>query len=341
MSARLFAAISFLAASHVACGVKELPSWEAEADFRYNDFMRWVSENKQQIAAQSGKFEAHEIPEEFDIDKASTSKMYEGHLRPEVVEMAKTIDKWEYTKFAWMTGDLFVLSSTPLHLFIMSKLMDFAGKGKTFVDAGCGSGYLLLFWHKLCSNKTAPESAACKAIGLEFNSDLAEDARRIARTHPQVPRSDGSQTEIFTEDILNLSTDALSYMQSTDVIYVSPAVWALRDLEALARVLRIDGVMLANLCTERIEGESDKCKARFAFYRKKQSGGIESLEEDVSDGSDGIVHTAVTASKPPTSASMGQSDVKVVDVRVSGKIDVSVSPHSYESSFLGRSSGVR
>lgn len=277
--------------SETAFILKELPAlWPASIKpprpFGYTTFMEWV--RRENFTALDG---LKWLPEwtEFDIDAASTGKFGpflkgpDGAWTPDSatsVKVSKGINTLPFLDHIFRQADVTSIGSPGTHLYVISKLLGGAsGRSKpTFVDAGCGPGFLLLAWVLGAGDNS-------RAIGIDLEEDNVMLARRnfISPVNTDVLDTkslrlpENAQIKAYVGDALAPDTGMLGLVPGTvDAINVGVAVRAMADLKPLAGLLRPGGLLLAPYCkplADQAPGiPKGKCDALLELFRKGADG---------------------------------------------------------------------
>lgn len=256
--------------------------------YEYGTFMKWLQQENF-AAVQDWKWK----PEvsEFDLDAPSKSGKFAPYLKgleaEQVISAAKHINKFLFLRDIMHTGNLNHVGGPGTHLYILQKLAAAtAARGlpqPTFLDAGCGPGYLLLAWNLICG----PGS---RAVGVDLDSDTVQSAKRYLAS-PQAldvasaAKISGSTTDVYVGDALQPRASAIGVTPgAVDAVNVGLAVKSLAELDSLSGLLRPGGLMLAPICLSDAEQPKDvpsgKCEGRLRVFQKGSDGKLVKLLGD-------------------------------------------------------------
>jgi len=254
--------------------------------YSYGTFMKWLREND--FKSVEGLKWPPEVAE-FDIDAAARGGKFgqwmKGHDGDTAVSVAKSINKFEFLEEIMVNGDLSTIGGPGTHLYVFRRLLGAATgvKGPTFLDAGCGPGYLLMAWVLA----TGPGS---RAVGADIDEAVIAAARRHLHSEHALDASvakipDDASMEVHVGDALNPDPKTLGLDPGTvDAINVGLAVNALEDLAPLIKLLRVGGKLLAPICRPPIEQSSDvprgKCDGFLKTFQKTDDGKVQREAQD-------------------------------------------------------------
>jgi len=176
-----------------------------------------------------------------------------------------------------ISGDLGLIGSPATHLYVMRKLAKAASgvTHPTFLDAGCGPGYLLMSWVLMAGDGS-------RAVGIDMNAQAVASAKRhvaspdaldTQATH--LPK--GATLDAFVGDALKPDAAVLGLSPgSVDAVNVGVAVRDLTALAPLAELLRTGGVMAAPVCKPAAQQPKDvpkgRCEGHFRVFVKAADG---------------------------------------------------------------------
>lgn len=194
----------------------------------------------------------------FDVDAAIRAHFnwFEGEDMSAVAELAKHINRYAFMEDIMLNGDDSAQCSLAMHLYILQKFRKVAKPGSTFMDAGCGTGYLLLAWNLLAGDGS-------RAVGLEV------DASRVAlaRKHLEDPTSlalgielpKATVRRVHHGDALRPDSKALRLTPgSVDAICVGAAARTTKELAPLAELLREGGLLAAPMFSAASVGQPSR-----------------------------------------------------------------------------------
>lgn len=244
--------------------------------YHYDTFMAWL--RRTNFSEVPGVGWPPEVAE-FDLDAAAAAGKYAPYLAGSegaaAVAAAKGINKFVFMREIIASGDITTTGAPGTHLYILRRMLGAARGGSphpTFLDAGCGTGYLLLAWRLLAGEGS-------RAIGFDVSKDVVDEARRHLQSSnvldPLVALHSGS-TNLFVGDVFRPNSAAWGLQEgSVDAINVGVAVRAVSDLNPLARLLRQDGVLIAPICWPDAKQPADvpvgRCAGFLRVLRKGRS----------------------------------------------------------------------
>jgi len=252
--------------------------------YHYDEFMTWLKQTDFSQFKQSLKWQPEVA--EFDIDAAAQGKFgpwLTGSFADSAIAVAKSINKYSFMDDILLTGNLDIVGAPGTHLYVLRRLLE-AAQGSahpTFVDAGCGPGYLLMAW-------ILAAGEGSRAVGIDVDQMAVASAERHLRNAGafdtdavSLPR--GAETQVFVGDALNPDGRALGLRpNSVDAINLGLAVEfesAMEDLSPLAQFLRTGGLMAAPVCNPAEEQPSSipkgKCAGLFKIFVKSEDGSLQ------------------------------------------------------------------
>eukprot|EP00747_Dinoflagellata_sp_TGD_P167444 gnl/TRDRNA2_/TRDRNA2_191875_c0_seq1.p1 gnl/TRDRNA2_/TRDRNA2_191875_c0~~gnl/TRDRNA2_/TRDRNA2_191875_c0_seq1.p1 ORF type:complete len:383 (-),score=62.27 gnl/TRDRNA2_/TRDRNA2_191875_c0_seq1:75-1223(-) len=267
--------------------------------YQYDAFMSWFRATNWTQYASSLKM----VPAAswFDVDHAlkTKSEWFQGQDTSAVQKVAKSINRYLFMSEIALSGDDSTQAGMPLHLYVLQHLRDAsARKGATFLDAGCGTGYLLVAWELLAGTDA-------RALGFDLNPATVKEARHHLASANAVDESalqklisssgsgpspkfspDGTPSfppvgQVTTGNLLSpeKAADELGIKPGeVDAINVGAAVGAVSDLLPLARLLRTGGLLLAPVCDAASDQPANipkgRCAELFQIFRKAEDGSI-------------------------------------------------------------------
>lgn len=252
---------------------------EQPLPYRYESFMKWV---RGKDWSKIKNLELAPDPAEFDIDLALEHEKFGAHLKSkdaqEVARVAKSINKWPFLVESWTQGSFRAIAAPQTHLYIMSKLRPWSQKeGSVFLDAGSGTGYLLLFWLKMAQKNA-------NVIGIEQDYHMADMGFMDEVLFEQLKQQPDEDFEKDTPrpysvkrgDLVSSPLHVLRNVQpdnSIDAINVGAAVQNLGQLDIYKDVLKPGGAMIAAICNPAEEQTpediaDDRCTASLNMYKK-------------------------------------------------------------------------
>eukprot|EP00316_Scyphosphaera_apsteinii_P005122 CAMPEP_0119338774 /NCGR_PEP_ID=MMETSP1333-20130426/96894_1 /TAXON_ID=418940 /ORGANISM="Scyphosphaera apsteinii, Strain RCC1455" /LENGTH=285 /DNA_ID=CAMNT_0007350165 /DNA_START=177 /DNA_END=1034 /DNA_ORIENTATION=- len=223
--------------------------------------------------------------DEFDIDATRHGKwgpwLTAGKDAEEAIEAAKGVNRWLFYEDVMRSGRLASTATPGMHVYILRMLRSAAVNVQrpTFVDAGCGTGFLLQAWLLMAG-------ADARAIGLELDALTAAQALWHLH-HPEAVgiglAASVHGATVHVGDALSPDVRKLGLREGTvDAINVGLAVDHIGALEPLARLLRAGGLMSAPLCKTQQPADmpQDKCAARFRILSKGIEGTLSPQPSD-------------------------------------------------------------
>jgi len=201
------------------------------------------------------------------------------------VSTAKAINKWTFMRGIIREGNLGIIGAPGMHLYILRRLLEAAEASAhpTFLDAGCGPGYLLMAW-------ALAAGEGSHAVGIDIDSDVVASARRYlanpaAFDEDAVHLPKDVKMEAHAGDALNPDIHAIGLEPGTvDAINVGLAVRSLDDLAPMARLLRVGGLLATPVCKPAAEQPSSmaegKCAGLFKVFRKSKDGSLQRMPGD-------------------------------------------------------------
>lgn len=228
---------------------------------------------------------------EFDLDAAVANGKFAPYMNgPEtrnVVATAKKINKFLFMAEIMRTGSLNSVGAPGTHMYILKTLAAAtAAKGlsqPTFLDAGCGYGYLLLAWTQLCGPRS-------RAVGVDVDGRAISFAKQyltnpVALETNALRKSLDLRIDVRTGDALHPDASFFGLQKgSVDAVNVGLAVKSLSDLRPLMALLRVNGLLLAPVCLPESEQPEDvpkgKCEGRLRLYQKSEAGTLARVTGD-------------------------------------------------------------
>jgi len=232
------------------------------------------------------------IPEvsEFDVELAAKTGKFAPWLTGKdisaVKNVMKSVNRLVFLEESMLTGDLTTSAGPAPHLYILHKLISAASgrNNATFLDAGCGTGFMLLAWVLLAGEGS-------RAIGIDVDPDTIESARRhMLNPNVVTPRARhvlrSVSVKVHIGDALDPVGSTASANEplgltagSVDAINVGLAVSGLEALTPLAQLLRAGGQLVAPVCRPPAEQPPDipsgKCAALLEFFEKANDGSLQ------------------------------------------------------------------
>jgi len=254
--------------------------------YEYGSFMGWVKQTD--FADVQGWEWKPDVPE-FDLDAPANSGKFAPYLKQpdgqQAITAAKHINKFIFMGDIMQTGDLNHVGGPGTHLYVIQKLaVATAAKGlpkPTFLDAGCGPGYLLAAWTLICG----PGS---RAFGIDSDRDTVQSAQRYLANPDALDASSkgkiaGATTMVQVDDALKPRMSSLS-PGTVDAVNVGFAVRSLSDLNVLSGFLRSGGLLLAPLCLSDADQPKDvpagKCEGLLKVFEKSSDGALVRMTGD-------------------------------------------------------------
>eukprot|EP00931_Biecheleriopsis_adriatica_P006512 TRINITY_DN107910_c0_g1_i1.p1 TRINITY_DN107910_c0_g1~~TRINITY_DN107910_c0_g1_i1.p1 ORF type:complete len:333 (+),score=71.37 TRINITY_DN107910_c0_g1_i1:34-1032(+) len=247
--------------------------------YDYESFMSWLR-NTEFSEVRSWKWKPEVV--EFDLDASIATGKFAPYMKgPDTVEAlsaAKKVNKFLFMDDIMKTGNLNSVGAPGTHLYILKTLaVATAAKGlsqPTFLDAGCGFGYLLLAWTQVCG----PGS---KAVGIDVDTNAVTLAKQYLAS-PEALAADATPsgiTDVHVGDALRPDGIALGLDKgSVDAVNLGLAVHSLSDLQPLVALLREGGLLLAPMCLPESEQPKDvpkeKCEGRLRLFEKSREGAL-------------------------------------------------------------------
>jgi len=251
------------------------PPWP----YRYDTFCEWLRTTNLEECLDDMSW----VPpaEEFDLEFHSGQGKWSPLLMCEdsraAIDAAKRVNKWLFMHEVMRTGRLVSMATPGMHLYILRALRPAAvgaQRRPTFVDAGCGTGYLLQAWVLMCGCET-------RAVGLELDEETATEASRTLADPEAICSSvswpKGAQTEVHVCNALSPDLDKCGLREGeVDAINCGLAVEGMPVLRRLAKLLRVGGLMTVPLSLdEQPPGvPPDMCAASFRILRKEADGSL-------------------------------------------------------------------
>jgi len=257
--------------------------------YEYSTFMAWLELEQKDFAHVSGWKWKPDVAE-FDLDAPASKGKFAKYLSQpdgqEAITAAKHINKFIFMGDSMQTGDLNHVGGPGTHLYVLQKLaVATAAKGltqPTFLDAGCGPGYLLEAWTVICG----PGS---RAIGIDIDKDTVQNAKRyladpnILDASVSKEQTAGATTLVQVGDAMKPKVSSLK-AGTVDAVNVGLAVKSLSDLDTLSDFLRPDGLMLAPICLSDADQPEDvpagKCQALLKTFKKGSDGELVRMPGD-------------------------------------------------------------
>jgi hypothetical protein len=218
--------------------------------------------------------------DEFDLDAARMSKWgpwLGGEDGAAAIHAAKGVNKWLFMDDVIRDGRLASTATPGMHLYILRRLRPAVRRGSrrpTFIDAGCGTGYLLPAWVLMAGD-------GARAIGLELDASTAGSAREHVE-HPDAvadsyERPARTSMSVHVSDALAPDGRALGVGPGeVHAINVGLAVETVAALDGLTALLAIGGLLAVPLCEAQQPAAmpADKCAARFRILSKLSDGSL-------------------------------------------------------------------
>lgn len=252
--------------------------------YDYDGFMAWLTSHEKEFAhVDAWKWKPNVA--EFDTVAPAESGKFSQHLQGKggetAVAAAKHINKFLLMGDIMRTGDIDHIGSPGMLLYILRKLAVSSAARElpqpTFLDAGCGPGFLLLAWSLICG----PGS---KAIGIDMDAETVQTARQYVASPdavdvPSRGVMQGSTINVYKGNALQPDATELGLMQgSVDAVNLGFAVRSVSDLQTLATFLVVDGLLLAPMCIPPEEQPKDipagKCQSLLRMYSKDADGNL-------------------------------------------------------------------
>jgi SAM-dependent methyltransferase len=218
---------------------------------------------------------------EFDIDVASKSAKFGKYLVGEqastTILVAKSINKYEFFGDIIRTGDLNTVGSPATHLYVLTKLLSAASGSQkpTFLDAGCGIGFLLPAWMLATGGHG-------HSVGMEVDAATAASARRHLVSPDAYDANaagvlKGSPMEVVVADAFSFTDWQNIGLEpgTVDAINVGAAVENHEQLSRLADLLRPGGLLLAPVCNSTPESSEERCDGLLKIFQKEDDGSLQ------------------------------------------------------------------
>ncbi|CAK0840183.1 unnamed protein product [Prorocentrum cordatum] len=246
--------------------------------YSYEGFWAWF--NGTSFASASAAFQERPDPKEYDLDLARHGKFGAWMAGPDgeaAVGAAKRVNRYLFSTGILQDGDWSRMANPAMHLYILRELRPAAGTGPrpVFVDAGCGTGFLLGAWRTMVGGA---------AVGIESSADTASEAQRYLSSDAAFsePTARGS-CKVVVGDALRPNLSHIGLAPGTvDAINVGFAVDSAEDLAPLSRLLRTGGRLTAPICKPRAEQApgvpATACDALFRVFQKRAE--LEGLTEE-------------------------------------------------------------
>eukprot|EP00927_Polykrikos_kofoidii_P026658 TRINITY_DN23704_c0_g1_i1.p1 TRINITY_DN23704_c0_g1~~TRINITY_DN23704_c0_g1_i1.p1 ORF type:complete len:394 (+),score=40.48 TRINITY_DN23704_c0_g1_i1:67-1182(+) len=242
--------------------------------YTYTGFSEWFRQTKFE-----GRRSVKWVPDfaEYDVDAALKGKFgpwLSGEDAEAAVNVAKNINRYVFTSDMVRSGDMSTMASLGMHLYVLRRLRA-AAAGRdhpTFIDAGCGTGYLLRGWTMLAGEGS-------RAIGFDLDGKLIESTRK----HLDDPNAIDSAFHI-PEDTMARAyrANALQPLPASvmedissdlaDAMNIGFAVESTQQLSELAKLLRVGGKIAVPICQPPEKQPKDitvdKCAAQFRILSK-------------------------------------------------------------------------
>jgi len=267
--------------------------------YTYGSFMTWI-----RSANFTGTPGVKWVPEpsEYDIDAAVEGKFkawLNSNDTADVVSVAKSINKWLFLLEMVRTGETTQMAIPSTHLYILQMLYGHARESHhpTFLDVGCGTGYLLKAWTLLAGNNS-------RAVGVDICASTIAAARNALDDPGNVDQATrlpkNVRIDVHIGDVLHPDATAWGLEPGkVDAINVGVAVESIKDLDPLIILLSRNGAMVVPLCKEEQPHNMTKgsCDAEFTILRKAHDGvSLEPMPGDPGVG----VRFIVARQAPPT-----------------------------------------
>jgi SAM-dependent methyltransferase len=250
--------------------------------YTYKTFMDWLRSTD---FSQFPNIKWQPEVAEFDLDAAANGKKFGPYLTDSqgasALKVAKGINKLLFMDDIILSGDLTAIGGPGTHLYILAKLSaaSKASSQPTFLDAGCGSGYLLMAWVLATGSQS-------RSIGIDISSDNVASAKRHLFSHnaldvhaaDQLPP--GVKMQVQVGDALRPEATRLAIAPGTvDAINVGLAVKTVAELAPLSRLLREGGLMAVPICLPDAEQSKDvpagRCDGLLQILKKSSDGSLE------------------------------------------------------------------
>lgn len=285
--------------------------------------------------------------ENFDLDAVVTDGWLAAWLGGDdgaaALSAAKTINRWMFMDEVMKSGDGSTSASPGIHLLILKSLLPVTTAGATFIDAGCGTGYLMAAWLMMAGVNS-------RAIGLELDEKTARDTCRRLAAPDAVGNGQkcpaGARITIKVVDALAPDATALGVEEgSVDAINVGLAVE--EPPAALVKLLRVGGLMTVPLIqAAQPEGiDDDDAATCFQVLRKGADGtlgpvdGAARVSASFTRGIQAPRETrAGAASQEPPSATNEEEDLRrraaLLRFRIGDEVECALSEDCWASGTI-------
>jgi len=275
--------------------------------YHYSDFMAWLKHTN--FSTVKG-LKWHPDVAEFNISAAAKGKFgpwLTGSSADMAISTAKGINKWVFMQDIMSNGNLGLIGAPGMHLYILRRLLEASKESShpTFLDAGCGPGYLLMAW-------ALAAGGGSHAVGIDIDKAVIASAQRYladpaAFDADAVRLPKDVEMEAHVGDALNPDIDALGLEAgSVDAVNMGLAVRKMEDLAPMVRLLREGGLLAAPICKPSDEQPSSvstgKCAGLFKVFRKGEDGVLKRMPDDPD-----IPVTFVVALRPEELAATAQA----------------------------------
>lgn len=224
--------------------------------------------------------------EEFDLHEPSVLGKWSPWLSGgtdavAAIAAAKSVNRWLFLEDVMRTGKLTSTATPGMHMYILRSLRPAANlrSRPTFVDAGCGTGFLLQAWVQMTGD-------GAFAVGLDLDTETVSATRKLLQSTEVTDRAvspRGVSTAVHVANALDPDAAALGLRPGqVDAINVGLAVGSVDMLRPLAVLLRTGGLMAVPLCQAEQPAKMSrgKCAARFTILSKGQTGRLTALPDD-------------------------------------------------------------
>lgn len=246
--------------------------------YDYANFMAWL--HRTNFSSLPG-MKMPPTAEWFDVDMALKGKyayLFANEDTAAVQSLLKTINRYSFMKEIMLSGKDSTQTALVLQLHVLQRLQAEAARPHAkFLDAGCGTGYLLLAW-------TLMAGQGSRAVGI----DVDRRSVAIAKDHITSPLALNREmqdkprgtAEVYHGDALHPDALALGLEPgSVDAINVGVALESAADLAPLAKLLRISGLMTVPFCKPKAEQSrsvpAGMCAATLQVLRKAANGSMQ------------------------------------------------------------------